>query len=91
MSNVHHLHPPTCVFTGRDLALIKRKFDRTCEELGVFPEDVGARSSLGRALVAAVARGEVRLSDGPAEIPGETEIISFEGEEMVVPASHIGH
>lgn len=75
-----------CLFTPRDIAAIKRKLDRTCEELGVFAEDTAARQSLGRALVAAVARGDVAL-DLPAEAQadGETETLRFEGEEITVP------
>lgn len=83
MSPVAHHPAAACLFTGEDLARMKRKFDRTCEELGVFAEDEGARSSLGRALVAAIARGDVDLPEPEIEA-GATEIVCFEGEELVV-------
>ncbi len=82
MSSLSQTNHPTCLVTPQELALIKRKFDCTCEELGVFPEDESARRSLGRALMAAVARGDLDLdavSTGTA-----TETLSFEGEELVV-------
>jgi hypothetical protein len=77
------------VFTAHDVELMKRKFDRTCEELGLFPEDEAARRSLGQALIRAVERGDIRLDDveatPPADLP--VEHLYFEGEEMAVPAS----
>lgn len=84
MADVHHTTRRGCVLTARDLTLIKRKFDRTCEELGVFAEDEQARHSLGRALVAAVARGDVELLAAEAPDPAGTETLFFEGEELVV-------
>lgn len=83
MANVQQSPMPTCILTAHDLALIKRKFDRTCEELGVFAEDERARQSLGRALMAAMARGDVELEDA-ARSSSETETLRFEGEELVV-------
>ncbi len=83
MSPVVHTAAPACLFTGDDVARMKRKFDKTCEELGVFAEDDGARRSLGRALVAAIARGDVDLPE-PETPVGATEIVCFEGEELVV-------
>ena len=83
MSPVVHNATPACLFSGDDLARMKRKFDMTCEELGVYPEDAGARSSLGRALVAAIARCDVALPD-EEPVTGATEIVCFEGEELVV-------
>ncbi len=83
MADLHHTPSRSCVLTARDLTLIKRKFDRTCEELGVFAEDETARRSLGRALVEAVARGEVELAV-PEEASAGTETLFFEGEELVV-------
>lgn len=82
MSSLSQSNHPTCIVTPQELALIKRKFDCTCEELGVFPEDDNARRSLGRALMAAVARGDLDLDDVPADT--ETETLRFEGEELVV-------
>lgn len=73
------------VFTAQDVELIKRKFDRTCEELGVFAEDEEARRSLGRALVGAAVRGDIDWSGAPDEIgPTEVERVHFEGEELTV-------
>ncbi len=84
MADLHHTPGRSCVLTARDLTLIKRKFDRTCEELGVFAEDETARRSLGRALVEAVARGEVELAAPEDVSPTGTETLFFEGEELVV-------
>ncbi|MGQ3353824.1 MAG: hypothetical protein ACT6XY_15770 [Phreatobacter sp.] len=84
MADVHHTQSRSCVLTARDLTLIKRKFDRTCEELGVFAEDETARRSLGRALVEAVARGEVQLAVPDDLSHVGTETLFFEGEELVV-------
>jgi hypothetical protein len=83
MTNIHH-SIPTCVLTAHDVALMKRRFDRTCEELGVFPEDDEARRQLGRALVAAVARGEIKLADESIGEITAVETLRFEGEELVV-------
>jgi hypothetical protein len=83
MTDVHHSTRRGCVLTAQDLTVIKRKFDRTCEELGVYAEDDQARQSLGRALLAAVARGDVDLPE-PEPSTCATEIVSFEGEELVV-------
>lgn len=79
-----HSSIPTCVLTSHDVALMKRRFDRTCEELGVFPEDDEARRQLGRALVAAVARGDISLADESDGKAAEVETLRFEGEELVV-------
>lgn len=84
MSNLQQPPMPACILTPQDLTLIKRKFDRTCEELGVFAEDERARRSLGRALVAAVARGDVELETGAPSAATPTETLCFEGEELVV-------
>ncbi len=84
MSSLHPSPMPGCVLTAQDLALIKRKFDCTCEELGVFAEDERARRSLGRALLAAVARGDVELAADAASSATPTETLCFEGEELVV-------
>jgi hypothetical protein len=92
MADVHHMPSRGCVLTARDLTLIKRKFDRTCEELGVFAEDEAARRSLGRALVEAVARGEVELAVPEDAVPTGTETLYFEGEELIVAITDsIGH
>jgi hypothetical protein len=86
MSDAHHTPKtmPACVLTAQDIALVKRRFDRTCEELGVFPEDDAARRSLGRALVAAVARGDIELARESEGRPAAVETLRFEGEELVV-------
>ncbi|KAF0135676.1 MAG: hypothetical protein FD152_1252 [Xanthobacteraceae bacterium] len=84
MSNLSQSNHPTCIVTPQELALIKRKFDCTCEELGVFPEDESARRSLGRALMAALARGDVDLEDASTPSSAATETLRFEGEELVV-------
>ena len=84
MSNLQQPPMPACILTAQDLTLIKRKFDCTCEELGVFAEDEHARRSLGRALVAAVARGDVELEAGAASSATPTQTLCFEGEELVV-------
>lgn len=92
MANVQQSPMPTCILTAHDLALIKRKFDRTCEELGVFAEDERARQSLGRALMAAMARGDVELEAGAPSAATPTETLCFEGEELVVAITeHPGH
>jgi hypothetical protein len=83
MTDIHH-SIPTCVLTAHDVALMKRRFDRTCEELGVFAEDDEARRKLGRALVAAVARGEITLTDADDTRIAAVETLRFEGEELVV-------
>jgi hypothetical protein len=83
MTDIHH-SIPTCVLTAHDVALMKRRFDRTCEELGVFAEDDEARRKLGRALVAAVARGEITLTDADDTPIAAVETLRFEGEELVV-------
>ena len=77
------------VFTAHDVELIKRKFDRTCEELGLFPEDEDARRSLGHALIRAFESGAIKLEEvaEPAEGDAPMEHLFFEGEEMLVPAS----
>jgi hypothetical protein len=92
MADIHHTTRRGCVLTARDLTVIKRKFDRTCEELGVYAEDDQARHALGRALLAAVARGDAELlADGASDEVG-TETLFFEGEELVVPlAERPGH
>lgn len=79
-----HRSVPTCVLSAQDIALMKRRFDRTCEELGVFAEDDEARRKLGRALVAAVARGEIELAEDDAGEITAVETLHFEGEELVV-------
>ncbi|MFN6952936.1 MAG: hypothetical protein ACK4NE_10150 [Albidovulum sp.] len=84
MSNLQQPPMPACILTPQDLSLIKRKFDCTCEELGVFAEDEGARRSLGRALVAAVARGDVALDATLPASTAHTETLHFEGEDLVV-------
>lgn len=82
-------HPPTHhspeaggVFTGREVEVIKRKFDRTCEELGIFAEDEEARRKLGHNLIQAFARGDMDVA-AEARAAGY-EVVRFEGEEMVV-------
>ncbi|WP_296577756.1 hypothetical protein [Phreatobacter sp.] len=84
MADIHHTTRRGCVLTARDLTMIKRKFDRTCEELGVYAEDDRARHALGRALLAAVARGETELLADEAPDAAGTETLFFEGEELVV-------
>jgi hypothetical protein len=86
MSDTHHTQKtmPACVLTTQDIALMKRRFDRTCEELGVFPEDDKARRQLGRALVAAVARGDIELARDGEGRPAAVETLRFEGEELVL-------
>jgi chaperonin cofactor prefoldin len=86
MSDTHQTQKtmPACVLTAQEIALMRRRFDRTCEELGVFPEDDAARRSLGRALVAAVARGDVELGRDDEARPAAVETLRFEGEELVV-------
>lgn len=84
MADIHHTTRRGCVLTARDLTVIKRKFDRTCEELGVYAEDDQARHALGRALLAAVARGETELLADEATDAAGTETLFFEGEELVV-------
>jgi len=79
-----HRSVPACVLSAQDIALMKRRFDRTCEELGVFVEDDEARRKLGRALVAAVARGEIELAEDDAGEITTVETLHFEGEELVV-------
>lgn len=92
MADLHHTPSRGCVLTARDLTMIKRKFDRTCEELGVFAEDEAARRSLGRALVAAVARGDVELAVAEESASNSTETLYFEGEELIVAITdRIGH
>lgn len=89
MSSLSQTDHPTCLVTPRELALIKRKVDCTCEELGVFPEDENARRSIGRALMAAAARGDLDLDAVSASTA--TETLSFEGEDLVVAVTSPRH
>ena len=80
--NATHAPQAGGVFSGREVEVIKRKFDRTCEELGIFAEDEEARRKLGHNLIQALARGDIDVI-AEARAAGY-EVVRFEGEEMVV-------
>lgn len=72
------------VYTAGDLERMKRKFDRTCEELGVFPEDEEARRSLGHAVVRTFEQGDIDLGPSGSRQAPTGERLRFEGEEVIV-------
>ncbi|WP_163364482.1 hypothetical protein, partial [Escherichia coli] len=79
MREQNHEPAPRCLYSPEDIKRMRIKFDQTCEELGLFCEDVAARAAVGRAVVRAFATG---LAEAPA--PPSSMVVRFEGEEEVV-------